>query len=323
MEKHWDNFEEDEIQCLAQVFVNMEFLGCKYPTETMTRVAQLSQEVPEIVRYRIGRRNALKRTFVGAQDAVQAKLTKTGAKRKLGNESQGESSFTLNSTPMGSLGDWTTSEKAQFNMAFNKEQKFNNLRGLLRDVVVFEVPNDVVASRNKTISDIQKRGKLEMKHDKEQKKFLYIFNGQIVGEGSGEVKKEAKKIADEDFWQTLKANCYTITQKLTSYTIKDIITPDLDKTAERDSTKLKEDNLGFKMLKMLGWTGGSLGSKGEGIVDPVSCEIKLGRAGLGANEKLDPKRIRTMLKNFKSSKVEYDLVFSNEFTKEERAQIHM
>lgn len=300
----------------------MEFLGCKYPTETMTQVAQLSQEVTEIVKYRLGRRNRLKRTFVGAQDAVQAKLKKSDAPRKLGNDSQADGSFSLISTPMGNLGDWSTTEKAQFNMALDKNQKCTNLRGLLRDVINFEVPGDPSGGLNKTISHIQKRGKLDMRYEQEEKKFLYVFDGQIIGEGSGTGKKEAKKNADEDLIKTLTANCYTIKHKLAFYTIEDVVKPNQGEESAKDPTKLKEDNLGFKMLKMLGWTGGSLGSKGQGIVDPVSCEIKLGRGGLGSNEQLDPKRIRQMLNKFKNSQVEYDLVFSSEFTKEERAEVH-
>lgn len=35
--------------------------------------------------------------------------------------------------------------------------------------------------------------------------------------------------------------------------------------------KLKEDNIGFKMLQKLGWKEGQgLGSEGSGIVDPVN-----------------------------------------------------
>jgi XRN-Two Binding Domain, XTBD/G-patch domain len=310
MEKHWDKFSEDEIMCLAQTFINTELLGCKYPPETMTQVAQLAQEVPEIVRYRISRRNTLQRTFVGAQDAVQAKLKKSDAPRKLGN----------NSTPMEGLEDWSTTERAQFKMNLDKTQKLDNLRGLLRDVINFEVSDNSSAGLSKTIANMQKIGKLEMNYD--EKKYLYVFNGQIIGEGSGATKKEAKKKADEDFVSTLKKNCYTIKHKLAFYTAEDIVTPTTNDDAPKDSNKLKEDNLGFKMLKMLGWTGGSLGSKGEGIVDPVSCEIKIGRGGLGS-EQLDPKHIRELLRNFKNSQVEYDLVFSSDFTKEERAQIHM
>lgn len=86
----------------------------------MTRVAQLAEEIPEVKRFRAGRRNKLKRTFVGAQDAVQAKLQKTDAPRKLEAE------------------DWNPEEADKFNdkfkLKFDDSEKSENLRGLLKDV---------------------------------------------------------------------------------------------------------------------------------------------------------------------------------------------
>jgi len=57
-EEHWDlrrsfmlahkeKFEEDRLVCLAQTFINMEFMGCKYPSETMRLVAEMSKEIAE------------------------------------------------------------------------------------------------------------------------------------------------------------------------------------------------------------------------------------------------------------------------------------
>lgn len=341
METHWDNFTEQEILCLAQVFVNVEFLGCKYPVDTMTQVAQLASTVLEIQKYRAVRRSRLKRTFVGAQDAVQAKLQKSDAPRRLENEPRSSENFTKDEKKTGfkaDLGDWSEKERADINLMmevnssswpiirFNESQKSDNLRGLLKDIIYFEVPNDYHnGSLNKTVSVMQKAGKLEMKFNADEKKYFYIFNSQIVGEGASESKKIAKKLADDDLVATLKANCYTIKNKVEFYSPEDVIQPKNQKTEAPTSTnKLQEDNVGFKMLKLLGWSGGSLGSKNNGIVDPVNLEIKIGRKGLGAdnNEKFDEKYIRNLLKNFKNNQVEYDLVFSHEFSKDERAQIH-
>lgn len=173
---------------------------------------------------------------------------------------------------------------------------------------------------------MQKVGKVEMKFEAEQQKYFYIYNGQIVGEGAGEAKKVAKKLADEDLLKTLKGNCWTIRSKLEYYSAEDVIKPNEQNASNASASngQLQENNLGFKMLKMLGWKGGSLGAKGNGILDPVKSEIKIGRGGLGANssEQFDKKYFRDLLTNFKNSRVEYDLVFSKDFTKEERAQIH-
>jgi len=71
METYKDKFEEDELVCLAQVFVNVEFLGCKYPDETMKLVGELSQDVAN--EFRKERAGKLKRTFVKASDAAEQK----------------------------------------------------------------------------------------------------------------------------------------------------------------------------------------------------------------------------------------------------------
>lgn len=110
--------------------------------------------------------------------------------------------------------------------------------------------------------------------------------------------------------------------------------------------KIDSSNLGFKLLQKLGWSGGSLGSKNEGIVDPINCQIKIGRQGLGGGApakkeqaggappkkgKIDTRNetygidinfYRQTMKNFRDSGIEYDMVFSKDFTKEERALFH-
>ncbi|KAI8046269.1 hypothetical protein M5D96_002471, partial [Drosophila gunungcola] len=74
-EEHWDlrrsfmlahkeRFEEDRL-----TFVNMEFMGCKYPSETMRLVAEMSKEIAE--EFRRKRDQRLKRTFVSASDAAE------------------------------------------------------------------------------------------------------------------------------------------------------------------------------------------------------------------------------------------------------------
>jgi hypothetical protein len=279
----------------------------------MSKVAALANQVEEIRIYRESRKVHLKRTFVGAQDAIQAKILKTDAPKRFGIQETSSTSSTSTSF-----------------VKFNEAQIASNLQNLLRNVIYFEFPgtdecDEVQRSLNKTITFMSKQGKLEQTYDIEDEKYLYIFDGRIVGEGEGTTKKIAKKIADENLIETLKSNCYTIRHKLAFFSPEDVIRKGENSTPQNliDRNKIQESNLGFKMLKMLGWDGGSLGTKGDGIIDPVNCEIKIGRGGLGSNgDEFDAKHIRNLLRNFKNNQVEYDLVFSSEFTKEERAQIH-
>jgi len=42
-----------------------------------------------------------------------------------------------------------------------------------------------------------------------------------------------------------------------------------------------ENNIGNKMLRCMGWTGGGLGANGQGISEPIPQKIKFSRSGLG------------------------------------------
>lgn len=45
IERWKENYSEERLICLARVFANIEFMGCRYPVEVMQEVAQLSKEV--------------------------------------------------------------------------------------------------------------------------------------------------------------------------------------------------------------------------------------------------------------------------------------
>ncbi|CAH0730851.1 unnamed protein product, partial [Brenthis ino] len=75
MQEHKDDFPEHELITLAQLFTNIEFLGCRYPPQTMKRIAKLAEKVS--AKYRESRKNKLKRTFVEASDAAEAKAKRS------------------------------------------------------------------------------------------------------------------------------------------------------------------------------------------------------------------------------------------------------
>ncbi|KAK3931729.1 NF-kappa-B-repressing factor [Frankliniella fusca] len=69
---HKDKYPEDRLVCLAQVFYNVEFMGCRYPEKIMRLVAQLSDGVADEHREKM--KSKLQRTFVQASDAASTKV---------------------------------------------------------------------------------------------------------------------------------------------------------------------------------------------------------------------------------------------------------
>lgn len=69
-----DKYPEDELICLAQVFINVEMLGCTYPKETMKIIGELSEQV--VSDYREKKKGRLQRTFIGAKQAAENKASR-------------------------------------------------------------------------------------------------------------------------------------------------------------------------------------------------------------------------------------------------------
>ncbi|XP_070493718.1 partner of xrn-2 protein 1-like [Chironomus tepperi] len=72
MEAHKKNFTEDELVCLAQLFFNIELLGCRYSPEVMRQIGELSKGIVED--YRKSRQSNLKRTFISGGNAAMNKV---------------------------------------------------------------------------------------------------------------------------------------------------------------------------------------------------------------------------------------------------------
>jgi len=92
---------------------------------------------------------------------------------------------------------------------------------------------------------------------------------------------------------------------------------------EKDS-RIPDSNVGNQLLKKMGWTGGGVGrDDNRGIEEPVSLVAVVNRAGLGSTQLNDfAPSVKRVIADFISSGGHDDLVFSPEFTSEERAVIH-
>lgn len=75
METHFHALPEDRLVCLAQVYANIELLGCRYPEKVMEEISYLARGVGMV--YKERKKTKLQRTFVKASDAAGAKVRGT------------------------------------------------------------------------------------------------------------------------------------------------------------------------------------------------------------------------------------------------------
>ncbi|KAJ6637940.1 NF-kappa-B-repressing factor [Pseudolycoriella hygida] len=357
METHKDKFEEDELVCLAQVFTNVEFMGCKYPDKTMRKVALLSKEVAEDFRKK--RATKLKRTFVGAQDAAGAK-----AKGRRTIEENNTSKFTkpIQFTPqtpstntkepkqqiIPSLLEISTKPPQNANLpSKRKTRKRNNdhlskfcnksLRGNKYDnIIIFELVGETNSHQILQSSAAKQRAVLDVTYTGKgnEMECCVLINKKVVATAVSSNKKDAKTLATDAALQELKKMCYTLKKKpeVKSTKIETTMGSSNSKTKDANtstdqfsSNQLNENNKGFKMMKLLGWSGGALSA--GGIETPIGVQIKVDRMGLGltndTNHNLNKRFFSEYLQKYNADPDNiHELIFSKDFTKEERATLH-
>jgi len=89
-------------------------------------------------------------------------------------------------------------------------------------------------------------------------------------------------------------------------------------------TRIPDSNVGSQLLKKMGWAGGGVGKDdNRGIEEPVSLVAVVNRAGLGSMQLNGfAPAVKRVIADFIRSGGHDDLVFSPEFSSEERAVIH-
>lgn len=88
------------------------------------------------------------------------------------------------------------------------------------------------------------------------------------------------------------------------------------------TTSFASSSIAHKMMLNMGWSGGGLGSQGQGSVDCVTLVENVNRSGLGSATNNLMAEIRRKLEHFSKHCPYASLAFDSEFTKEERALIH-
>ncbi len=140
-----------------------------------------------------------------------------------------------------------------------------------------------------------------------------------------ETKNDVRDRAANEALEMLSKQCYTILIK--NKFLGDGSTVDLEdlEEAKKSSESVPSSNIGHKLLKMMGWSGGGLGKGGGGISEPITANAICNRAGLGSKSAMSQfkQRVKKIVEEYAVSSNPYDLVFTTGFTNEQRKEMHM
>ncbi|KAI9584571.1 hypothetical protein GQX74_006466 [Glossina fuscipes] len=341
IEMHKKNFPEDKLVCLAQVFTNMEFMGCKYPAETMRMVAELSKDVAK--NFRAERANRLKRTFVTASDAAEARAK--GRKTEPCINIKSNASISNGSNERCDVSNKTDNQLGPLTKTLKNIDLFENLKFGKFVVFLQGGRNCLRESAQRSNMPYTEKDYLDPSGRKGAE--IYVNNVFVAGACEDNLKA-SKASAFKQALEILQKHCYSIKQNPYRDTIKieksnnQLICGIVKTQTSIDDKKLDASNKGYKMMKMMGWSGGGLGSQQQGREDPVrqvftylfkfdvktliyyhSYLLKNDRTGLG-NEvsNLDRNYCGQLMRNYRDSDDIRELQFEPTFTKEERALLH-
>lgn len=195
------------------------------------------------------------------------------------------------------------------------------------DIVLVERPGDIPQNILACAVAVS-GGNLEWKYDKTNSscKCSVFINSKLLAEATGANQKVAKRETSVLGIQELQKYYYTIKIKQNISGDANVTTTTmLSQTSKHDS--IPNDNIGMKLMKLMGWTGGGLGKSEQGIVEPVTVKQQISREGLGLKMKSCSTnelklKAKDIMRKYLAGDMRNDLIFSSDFTNDERATIH-
>ncbi|CAH2084015.1 unnamed protein product [Euphydryas editha] len=309
MERWKNDYPEERLVCLARVFANMEFMGCRYPVEVMREVANLSHDVAQ--QYRKYKKTKLQRTFVSASDAAEDRAK--GVKREGGvikdgpsqknakilfvpqsqhdntNEQQNHVS-TIDTKADKNIEKDNDSNSYDSKPIKNVQQDQNDyLKEMLAlkclDVSTFsermfdtEFGKMVLLIRpwSTKLGNIQSSCQvchLPITTTYVNNTMTLAIKGIVVAQATG-LKVEAKKIVETIAWNKLRSQVASLMIKEQWIGQGERVSVG-DVTKSREFGKPVETSVAIKMMKLMGWKGGGLGADAQGIEEPIKPHLQM------------------------------------------------
>lgn len=401
---HKEKYPEDRLICLAQIFCNVHYLGCRYGDEVMELIDELSAGITD----KSSKFDS--KAFSLASSAVEAKVKAfTG---QSGGQTQNQNTRVRGTTgpiafvkasdpgpstskqdvidltesppyrkrpPEGPINgrnpklmrsnaqqyqspnwptqpvhhdsqrfqpppqqppqSWSQEDCSNSKMfSFETKRATNHVRqivdsGPFGKVVVFksavrdEGPVNII-ERAASAAHMTTSYGMSQNHDLYSCKFS--MDGMYLATGEGRTQKIAKEAACTIALDRLKETSFTVLVKA-SFVEGEKVDRDLQRTTNDTApqrahidTPIAESNIGNKLMKLMGWTGGGLGRDEQGIAEPVKIqEREVRRGGLGITNFHDFRRkVTRIIEDYAHSDNKQDLVFTPDFTKDERRTIH-
>uniref|UniRef100_A0A1Q3EY41 G-patch domain-containing protein n=1 Tax=Culex tarsalis TaxID=7177 RepID=A0A1Q3EY41_CULTA len=160
---------------------------------------------------------------------------------------------------------------------------------------------------------------LETSYDETGQVFRYTVNEHEICRAVGP-QQEAHTKARDELVRILQFYCYTVKRLKEFHTRRNVFRKMTEGGSKQNfkDNRIDEGNIGFRMLQKQGWSGGSLGSSEEGILEPIGVQKKNNKSGLGT-ESSEPQKIpleafMLAIKQYAAGNALYDLVFSPQFS---------
>uniref|UniRef100_A0A182FQ14 Uncharacterized protein n=1 Tax=Anopheles albimanus TaxID=7167 RepID=A0A182FQ14_ANOAL len=307
MELHKEYIAEDELVPLAQAFANSKAYGCVYPPAMMERLEQLGEPIARV--YQNLRSTKSVRHLVPAGKAALLELRQVPYDQHYAALVSRQTANLRPVIPVRRLADI-----------------FQNI------VVVNNSLKDTVQWLERLGASTISIAMCPLMHETFEVK-AYADNFFITKAAGPYEQAYAGCVTN--LMEILKWYCYQVNYRrhldVNEYNVERLLRPDL----EEANVMIDSNNVGYRMLRRLGWTGeAGLGSHQQGIVKPIEVGRHNYRRGLGSSCKWPKtlrglKRLHTecqmdipfyqqLMESFIQRKPYYDLIFSPEFTEAER-----